>query len=173
VDLRRETASEHLRRIAPAQRVDVEQLLRVLKSKCTDLEALKGNPSTRSSRRQRCTQSTPSNSSSKQYVLRTAARPYLPARCHRRRTRWCRYQPSRRTPSPRISRRGRRNAPRGALTPRCPVVAKEEDMAPAYGRALVACSAGVVTTKSAQAARRRAGWRDFSWAACPRSQRWR
>jgi transposase len=44
VDLRRETDIEHLRRVALAQQVQIEQLLRVLKSKCEELEALKGNP---------------------------------------------------------------------------------------------------------------------------------
>jgi transposase len=44
VDLRRETDIEHLRRVALAQQVQIEQLLRVLRSKCEELEALKGNP---------------------------------------------------------------------------------------------------------------------------------
>lgn len=44
MDLRRETDIEHLRRVALAQQVQIEQLLRVLKSKCEELEALKGNP---------------------------------------------------------------------------------------------------------------------------------
>jgi len=44
VDLRRETDIEHLRRVALAQQVQIEQLLRVLKSKCEELESLKGNP---------------------------------------------------------------------------------------------------------------------------------
>jgi transposase len=44
VDLRHERDIEHLRRIALAQQVQIEQLLRVLKSKCEELEALKGNP---------------------------------------------------------------------------------------------------------------------------------
>ncbi|MBM4270473.1 MAG: IS66 family transposase [Deltaproteobacteria bacterium] len=44
MDLRRETDIEHLRRVALAQQVQIEQLLRVLKSKCEELESLKGNP---------------------------------------------------------------------------------------------------------------------------------
>jgi len=44
VDLQREKDIEHLRRIALAQQVQIEQLLRVLRSKCEELEALKGNP---------------------------------------------------------------------------------------------------------------------------------
>lgn len=44
MDLRRETDIEHLRRVALAQQVQIEQLLRVLKSKCEEIEALKGNP---------------------------------------------------------------------------------------------------------------------------------
>ena len=44
MDLRREKDIEHLRRIALAQQVQIEQLLRVLRSKCEELEALKGNP---------------------------------------------------------------------------------------------------------------------------------
>lgn len=44
MDLRHETDIEHLRRVALAQQVQIEQLLRVLKSKCEELEALKGNP---------------------------------------------------------------------------------------------------------------------------------
>lgn len=44
MDLRREKDIEHLRRVALAQQVQIEQLLRVLKSKCEELEALKGNP---------------------------------------------------------------------------------------------------------------------------------
>lgn len=44
MDLRRETDIEHLRRVAIAQQVQIEQLLRVLKSKCDELQALKGNP---------------------------------------------------------------------------------------------------------------------------------
>jgi transposase len=44
VDLRRETDVEQLRRIALAQQVQIEQLLRVLASKCRELETLKGDP---------------------------------------------------------------------------------------------------------------------------------
>lgn len=44
MDLRREKDIEHLRRVALAQQVQIEQLLRVLRSKCAELEALKGNP---------------------------------------------------------------------------------------------------------------------------------
>lgn len=44
MDLRRETDIEYLRRVALAQQVQIEQLLRVLQSKCRELEALKGNP---------------------------------------------------------------------------------------------------------------------------------
>jgi len=44
VDLRRESDVEQLRRIALAQQVQIEQLLRVLASKCRELESLKGNP---------------------------------------------------------------------------------------------------------------------------------
>ena len=44
MDLRREKDIEHLRRIALAQQGQIEQLLRVLRSKCEELEALKGNP---------------------------------------------------------------------------------------------------------------------------------
>ena len=44
MDLRREKDIEHLRRIALAQQVQIEQLLRVLRAKCEELEALKGNP---------------------------------------------------------------------------------------------------------------------------------
>lgn len=44
MDLRRETDIEHLRRVALAQQVQIEQLLRVLRSKCEELEAFKGNP---------------------------------------------------------------------------------------------------------------------------------
>jgi transposase len=44
VDLRRETDIEHLRRVALAQQIQIEQLLSVLKSKCEELEVLKGNP---------------------------------------------------------------------------------------------------------------------------------
>jgi len=44
VDLRRETDIEQLRRVALAQQVQIEQLLRVLKAKCDELESFKGNP---------------------------------------------------------------------------------------------------------------------------------
>jgi transposase len=44
VDLRRETDIELLRRVALAQQIQIEQLLRVLKIKCEELEALKSNP---------------------------------------------------------------------------------------------------------------------------------
>jgi transposase len=44
VDIRRETDIAHLRRVALAQQVQIEQLLRVLKSKCDELETFKGNP---------------------------------------------------------------------------------------------------------------------------------
>lgn len=44
MDLRRETDIEQLRRIALAQQVQIEQLLRVLKAKCDELESFKGNP---------------------------------------------------------------------------------------------------------------------------------
>lgn len=44
MDLRRESDVEQLRRIALAQQVQIEQLLRVLASKCKELEALKGSP---------------------------------------------------------------------------------------------------------------------------------
>jgi transposase len=44
VDLRRESDIEQLRRVALAQQVQIEQLLRVLQSKCKELEALKGDP---------------------------------------------------------------------------------------------------------------------------------
>lgn len=44
MDLRREKDIEHLRRVALAQQVQIEQLLRVLRSKCEELEAFKGNP---------------------------------------------------------------------------------------------------------------------------------
>jgi transposase len=43
VDLRRETDIEQLRRIAIAQQVQIEQLLRVLQAKCDELAALKGS----------------------------------------------------------------------------------------------------------------------------------
>jgi hypothetical protein len=44
VDLRREQDIEHLRRIAIAQQIQIEQLLRMLRAKCEELEALKGDP---------------------------------------------------------------------------------------------------------------------------------
>ena len=44
MDLRRESDVEQLRRIALAQQVQIEQLLRVLNAKCKELEALKGDP---------------------------------------------------------------------------------------------------------------------------------
>ena len=44
MDLRRERDIEQLRRVAVAQQAQIEQLLRVLKIKCDELEALKGNP---------------------------------------------------------------------------------------------------------------------------------
>ena len=44
VDLRSEQDAEQLRRIAMAQQVQIEQLLKVLAQKCRELEALKGNP---------------------------------------------------------------------------------------------------------------------------------
>lgn len=44
MDVRGERDIEQLRRIALVQQVQIEQLLRVLKSKCDELEALKGNP---------------------------------------------------------------------------------------------------------------------------------
>lgn len=44
MDVRRESDIEQLRRIALAQQVQIEQLLRVLASKCKELDALKGNP---------------------------------------------------------------------------------------------------------------------------------
>ena len=44
MDLRRERDIEQLRRVALAQQVQIEQLLRVLQSKCKELEALKGDP---------------------------------------------------------------------------------------------------------------------------------
>jgi hypothetical protein len=44
VDLRRENDVEQLRRIPLAQQVQIEQLLRVLASKCRELDSLKGNP---------------------------------------------------------------------------------------------------------------------------------
>jgi transposase len=44
VDPRRENDIEQLRRIALTQKVQIDQLLRVLTSKCKELEALKGSP---------------------------------------------------------------------------------------------------------------------------------
>jgi len=44
VDLRHENDVEQLRRIAMAQQMQIEQLLRVLSAKCEELKALKGNP---------------------------------------------------------------------------------------------------------------------------------
>jgi transposase len=44
VDLRRETDVDYLRRLAIAQQVQIEQLLRVLQAKCEELQALKGDP---------------------------------------------------------------------------------------------------------------------------------
>lgn len=44
MDLRREHDVEQLRRIALAQQVQIEQLLRVLQAKCEELQALKGDP---------------------------------------------------------------------------------------------------------------------------------
>jgi hypothetical protein len=43
VDLRRETDIEQLRRVAIAQQIQIEQLLRVLGAKCDELAALKGS----------------------------------------------------------------------------------------------------------------------------------
>jgi transposase len=43
MDLRRETDIEQLRRVALAQQVQIEQLLRVLRAKCDELAALKGS----------------------------------------------------------------------------------------------------------------------------------
>ena len=43
MDLRREKDIEQLRRVAIAQQVQIEQLLRVLRAKCDELAALKGN----------------------------------------------------------------------------------------------------------------------------------
>ena len=42
VDLRREKDIEQLRRVALAQQVQIEQLLRVLRQKCDELATLKG-----------------------------------------------------------------------------------------------------------------------------------
>lgn len=44
MDLRREQDIEQLRRIAIAQQVQIEQLLRVLHAKCEELQALRGDP---------------------------------------------------------------------------------------------------------------------------------
>jgi transposase len=44
VDLRRERDIEQLRRIALAQQVQIEQLVRVLQAKCEELQAFKGDP---------------------------------------------------------------------------------------------------------------------------------
>ena len=44
MDLQRERDIEQLRRIALAQQVQIEQLLRVLQAKCEELQALKGDP---------------------------------------------------------------------------------------------------------------------------------
>jgi transposase len=44
VDLRRERDIETLRRVALAQQIQIEQLLRVLQLKCKELESLKGSP---------------------------------------------------------------------------------------------------------------------------------
>jgi transposase len=43
VDLRRETDIEQLRRVAIAQQIQIEQLLRVLRAKCDELAVLKGS----------------------------------------------------------------------------------------------------------------------------------
>ncbi len=43
MDLRRETNADHLRLIAVAQQVQIEQLVRMLRAKCEELAALKGN----------------------------------------------------------------------------------------------------------------------------------
>src|SRR5262245_46018227 len=43
MDLRRERDIEQLRRVALAQQVQIEQLLRVLRAKCDELAALKGS----------------------------------------------------------------------------------------------------------------------------------
>ena len=45
MDLRRETDIEQLRRVAVAQQIQIEQLLRVLKAQCDELAALKGSES--------------------------------------------------------------------------------------------------------------------------------
>ena len=44
MDLRRERDIEQLRRIALAQQVQIEQLLRVLQAKCEELQKYKGDP---------------------------------------------------------------------------------------------------------------------------------
>ena len=44
MDLRRENDIEQLRRIALAQQVQIEQLIRALRAKCEELESVKGNP---------------------------------------------------------------------------------------------------------------------------------
>jgi transposase len=44
VDLRHESDVEQLRRIAMAQQIQIQQLMRVLSAKCEELKALKGNP---------------------------------------------------------------------------------------------------------------------------------
>lgn len=44
MDLRRERDIEQLRRVALAQQVQIDQLLRVLQAKCEELQALKGDP---------------------------------------------------------------------------------------------------------------------------------
>lgn len=44
MDLQRESDIEQLRRIALAQQVQIEQLLRLLRGKCQELEAFKGDP---------------------------------------------------------------------------------------------------------------------------------
>ena len=43
VDLRRESDIEQLRRVALAQQSQIEMLLRVLRAKCDELAAIKGN----------------------------------------------------------------------------------------------------------------------------------
>lgn len=93
MNLRGETAGEHLRRIAPAERVQVGQLLRLLTPCISNLDP----------RKQGC------------------------------------------------------SARRADLL--CPVVMREKEMPPAYGPALITCSAGVVTTKTALVARPRVGLR--------------
>ena len=44
MDLRHESDVEQLRRIAMAQQIQIQQLMRVLSAKCEELKALKGNP---------------------------------------------------------------------------------------------------------------------------------